>query len=195
MEKLNLLGTQPFESARLKLRKFRLSDAECMFKNWTSSDNVTKYLSWETHQSEDETRDYIASVVKESNNLDCFHWALEDKESGEVIGDIAAVKVDKENNEALLGWVLGEKWWNQGYMTEAAEAVIAYLIFVIGFDKVKASHVKENVASGKVMEKCGMEKTGEHKNILRGVEREFIDYQITKAEWLALNLRLRGAMQ
>lgn len=195
MEKLNLLGSQPFESARLKLRKFRISDASAMFKNWASSENVTKYLSWEPHPCEDATREYLAFVVKESNNLDNFHWALEDKESGEIIGDINAVKVDKEKSEVLLGWVLGEKWWNKGYMTEAAEAVIAYLIFVIGFDKVKASHVKENIGSGKVMEKVGMAKVGTHKKELKGVEREFIDYQITKAEWLALNLRLRGAMQ
>ena len=46
MEKLNLIGTQPFETKRMKLRAFKLSDAQYIYKNWANSENVTKYLTW-----------------------------------------------------------------------------------------------------------------------------------------------------
>ena len=39
-------GTQLIETERLILRPFTLSDANDMFKNWASDDEVTKYLTW-----------------------------------------------------------------------------------------------------------------------------------------------------
>lgn len=198
MENLNLIGTQPFETARLKLRKFRISDAEHIFKNWASSDNVTKYVTWNTHRSVDESMEYCAAIIKETSNLDSFHWIIEHSELGEAIGDVSVVKVDKEKSEAHLGYVLGEKWWNKGYMSEAVEAVIAYLIFVIGFDKVTAAHIKENVASGRVMQKCGMTKTGETTRTLENKGGRVVEldvYSMTKGEWLARNLRLKTPLQ
>ncbi|MDD5985055.1 MAG: GNAT family N-acetyltransferase, partial [Turicibacter sp.] len=44
-------GTQRIETERLILRPFKLSDANDMFKNWASDDEVTKYLTWPTHSS------------------------------------------------------------------------------------------------------------------------------------------------
>ena len=34
------------ETERLRLRPFRLDDAEAMFAGWTGDDEVTKYLTW-----------------------------------------------------------------------------------------------------------------------------------------------------
>ena len=45
------LGTIQLETERLILRRFTLSDAEAIYKNWTSDDAVTQYLTWQTHQS------------------------------------------------------------------------------------------------------------------------------------------------
>ena len=39
------------ETGRLRLRPFRLDDAEAMFSGWASDDEVTKYLTWPTHTS------------------------------------------------------------------------------------------------------------------------------------------------
>ena len=38
------IGTQTLETERLILRKFELSDAELVYKNWTSDPLVTKHL-------------------------------------------------------------------------------------------------------------------------------------------------------
>ena len=193
MEGLNLIGTQPFDTARLKIRPFSIKDAQFIYKNWASNDNVTKYLTWNTHQSIEDSTEYCNSVVKASPQLDYFHWIIELTEIKEPIGDIAVVELDKDKREAKIGYVLGEKWWNQGYMTEALEAVLAYLIFVIGFEKITIEHFTENKASGRVMQKCGLNHSGTSKCVLEqkgGREESTEVYTITKQEWFAKNIRI-----
>ena len=58
-------GTQRIETERLILRPFKLSDANDMFKNWASDDEVTKYLRWPTHSSVEVSQMIIDSWVAE----------------------------------------------------------------------------------------------------------------------------------
>ena len=46
-------------------------------------------------------------------------------------------------------------YWNKGYATEALKKVIKYL-FDNGFNVIEAEHHIDNIASGRVMEKCGL---------------------------------------
>lgn len=39
------------ETDRLLLRPFSVDDAEAMFNGWASDPEVTKYLTWNTHQN------------------------------------------------------------------------------------------------------------------------------------------------
>lgn len=50
------LGTINLETNRLILRKFKIEDAEDMYNNWASDNEVTKYLSWKTHLNIEETK-------------------------------------------------------------------------------------------------------------------------------------------
>ena len=42
---MNHLGTVVLETTRLKLRRFTIEDAEGMYRNWASEDEVTKFLT------------------------------------------------------------------------------------------------------------------------------------------------------
>lgn len=44
-------GTVRLETERLILRKFAESDIESSYRNWTSDDKTTKYLTWFTHEN------------------------------------------------------------------------------------------------------------------------------------------------
>ena len=43
------------ETERLILRPLTVNDAEEAFKNWTSDDEVSKYVRWSTHKNVAET--------------------------------------------------------------------------------------------------------------------------------------------
>ena len=80
-----------------------------------------------------------------------------------------------------LGFWIGRPYWGSGYATAAASAVIALAFSCLELDVVTASHLSRNVASARVLEKCGMSllRTGtrDHRRALeafcvRGISRE-----------------------
>ena len=58
-------------------------------------------------------------------------------------------------NEAEIGYWLGEDFWGKGYMTEAALQIIHYAFEELHLTGFWASVYKENIASERVVEKCG----------------------------------------
>ena len=146
-------GTQPLETARLRLRRFALTDAECMYRNWANDERVTRFLTWTPHESSAMTAELLKLWCGEYASPDVYNWVIEFE--GEPIGGINVVRKDEEKGLAELGYCMGYRWWNMGIMTEACEAVTAYLLNEIGYDTLRISHAVGNPASGKVAQKCG----------------------------------------
>jgi ribosomal-protein-alanine N-acetyltransferase len=67
-------------------------------------------------------------------------------------------------NRAELGYWIGIDYWNNGYCTEAAGAIVEYGFEILGFHKISGRHLAGNRASGRVLEKIGM--------LLEGVLRD-----------------------
>lgn len=182
---MNHQGTIRLETERLILRRFKLEDADVMYRNWASDDEVTKYLPWPTHRDVNETRNILAGWIEKYNNLDFYNWVIVLKEIGEPIGSLSVVKCDESTSSATIGWCMGKHWWGQRIMPEAARAVLQYLFEEVGFNRVAANHDKENVKSGRVMQKIGMTREGtlraSGKNN-RGVVDE-VYYSILKEEY------------
>lgn len=61
-----------------------------------------------------------------------------------------------DRTEAELGWVIHRDYWRQGYVTEAAEAVMRFAREKLGVRRIFACCDSENTASFKTMEKLGM---------------------------------------
>ncbi|MFU8772395.1 MAG: GNAT family N-acetyltransferase [Anaerolineales bacterium] len=55
---------------------------------------------------------------------------------------------------------MGKPYWKQGYCTEAAKEVIRYSFEQLGLNRVQARHMTKNPASGRVMQKVGMQYEG-----------------------------------
>ncbi len=56
--------------------------------------------------------------------------------------------------------------WGNGYATEAAKAMMDYVRREFGVTHFCASHAEPNLASGKVIEKCGLKFIGTPKKCL-----------------------------
>jgi len=59
-----------------------------------------------------------------------------------------------------LGFWIGKPYWNQGYCTEAARAVVKYGFEVLGLNRIFSRHFASNPASGRVLQKIGMRYEG-----------------------------------
>jgi len=154
------LGTKRIETERLILRKFIIEDAEDMFKNWASDNEVTKYLTWPAHSSLEVSKEVISIWEKESESLDYYQWCIELKESGEAIGSISGVHIMEDINAVEVGYCIGKKFWKQGITSEAFGALISFFFEEMEVNRIEARHDLNNPSSGKVMEKCGLIKEG-----------------------------------
>lgn len=153
-------GTKTIETERLILRRYTIGDAEEMYNNWASDPEVTKFLTWPTHTSVEVTKKVLTDWIARYENPAFYNWVIELKESGKIIGNIAAVKVNEACKAADIGYCMGKAWWGQGIMPEALKAVIDYFFSEIGFNRIAATHDVNNPKSGRVMDKAGMKTEG-----------------------------------
>ena len=152
-------GTQTIETNRLILRRATPRDAEAMFRNWTSDAEVTKHLTWPTHQNIDTTQMVVNSWVAEYEKADYYHWMIILKEINEPIGSLLATTVGRAES-AHIGYCIGKTWWHKGIVAETLQAVIAFLFEEVGYHRIEAMHDPNNPNSGAVMRKCGMQYEG-----------------------------------
>ena len=138
---------------RLILRMLVEEDADEMFKNWASDDEVTKYVRWSTHKNVDETKEYIKFEKEQCKKDNCYNWGIVLKETSELIGAVGAFP--SEDNRIEIGYNISRKHWNNGYTTEAVKEVLRYLANEENICRFKCSHAILNPASGAVMKKAG----------------------------------------
>ena len=154
------------ETERLKLRPFEESDAEAMYSAWASDPEVTKYLTWNAHESVDLTRAVVMQWVSQYEKPERINCAIELKETGELIGGIDVVGyLGGPEGTPVIGYCMTRKYWNRGIMTEACRCLLRYL-FSRGYSEVRIDAAVENAGSNRVIQKCG--------GVLTATEEEFV---------------------
>ena len=154
------------ETNRLILRYMAPSDKQDIFININHDKDVLKYFIDKYCETVDESKlDRTIDFCLEAKR---YFFAIVLKETNETIGMMLQCNNTSEVfNSIEVGYAIGKKYWNQGYVTEALDAFIKFL-FSLGVHKVMASHFLENVASKRVMEKCGM--------VYQGIVKEEVYY-------------------
>lgn len=157
---MNHLGTKFIETERLILRKFKHSDAEDMYANWASDDDVTRHITWKTHSSIEQTKDVVAEYVLNSDKENYYHWCIVLKETNEAVGSIGAFRMFDDLSLFEVGYCIGKGFWNKGITTEAMNSIIKFFFEEVGVNRIEARHDTKNPASGIVMKKAGMQFEG-----------------------------------
>ena len=155
---LHHIGTKEIKTQRLVLRRYKLSDAQYMYKNYATDKRVTKFLNWEPYACVEDIEVFLNEVITSYDRPDTYNWAI--IYDDEIIGAISAYAINEQNCNCEVGYNIGYDFWNKGIMTEALSAVIRYLFDEVKMHRILAKHDVDNPASGKVMKKCGMKKEG-----------------------------------
>lgn len=170
---LNHKGTQEIVTERLLLRKYKMSDAENMFKNYANDERVTRFLTWKPYACSEDVKSFLKSVIESYDEPSAYNWAIEYE--GEIIGGISAMFVDDMRRNCEAGYCIGYDFWNKGITSEALSAIINYLFNEVGMHRIMAKHDVENPASGEVMKKCGMTFEGRMKEYYRRYDGTYSD--------------------
>ena len=180
-------GTAGIDTSRLVLRQFEASDAQAMFDNWASDPEVTRFLTWEPHESVDASSAILDEWVRSYARPDFYQWAIELRELGQPVGAISVVNVNESVSSFEIGYCIGRRWWRQGITSEALLAVIDYLFAEVGALRICADHDSRNPNSGRVMRHCGMTYEGTLRRACRsnaGIG-DMCVHSILRSEWEA----------
>ena len=150
---MNHIGTKTIRTQRLLLRRVRSEDAGAMYQNWASDPEVTKYLSWPTHENVEISQWVTDDWVKSYEKPDFYQWGIDF--DGELIGTISVVELREDTAE--VGYCIGRSWWHRGIVSEALTGVMKFLFEEVDVLRIEATHDTRNPNSGGVMRKCGME--------------------------------------
>ncbi|MDD5934814.1 MAG: GNAT family N-acetyltransferase [Clostridiales bacterium] len=154
-------GTKTLETNRLILRRYTLNDAEAMYKNYASSEEVVKFLNFPVHTNVEVSKSVIQEWIDSYEKDSSYIWAIVLKENGpEPIGTISVVEQNEGVGMVNIGYSIGEKWWHQGITSEALHEVMRFFFEVVEVNRVELCHDPNNPHSGGVMRKCGLKYEG-----------------------------------
>lgn len=100
---------------------------------------------WETRRSPDAAEVWL-------------NWTLRLKHDQTAVGRMQATVTDQW---ADMAWVVGPRYRNQGYATEAGRCIAAWLLEFFNLGEVRATIHRDNAASLRVATKLGMRRTGD----------------------------------
>ncbi len=86
-------------------------------------------------------------------------FAMVDRSDNQLMGAMGLI-ISHRFNRAELGYWVGKPFWGRGYATEAARELVRYGFQELKLNRIYATHMTHNPASGRVMQKIGMEAEG-----------------------------------
>lgn len=149
------------ETGRLRFREMHPGDAQAMF-DLNSDPEVVRYTGDGPFESAEAARIFLENYREVYKRVGYARWIVELKSTGEILG-WSGLKFWPEKNSVDVGYRFYKKYWGNGYASESAKASIDYGFNVLKLERIVAHARKENVASLRVLEKCGMRIIGEEK--------------------------------
>ena len=104
----------------------------------------------------DETEAQLARYMGHWDEHGFGLWALEERESGRLVGRAGLSWHRLWPSEPELGWMLDPDVWGRGYATEAGGAALGYGFAALGFDRVVSIVHPDNEPSFRVARRLGM---------------------------------------
>lgn len=174
----------PLLTERLVLRSLTLEDAADIQRLAGDRDVASTVLRIPHPYEDGMAEEWIRSCSEAYQNEEAINFAITLEAERNLIGTIG-LELEEEHERAELGYWIGKSYWNQGYATEAAKAVIAYSFKVLKLNRIYAYHFTRNPASGRVLEKVGMRSESRRRQHTKkwGNFEDSIGYGILKVDF------------
>ena len=173
------------QTARLTLRPMMLADAPDLHRLVNDIEIARNTMLIPHPYPDGLAEEWIGTHQEKFEKRSEIVFGIERRDDGAFIGVIGVIP--EPHDMAEVGYWIGQAYWNHGYATEAAAAVIDYAFRILGVNRVEALHFIRNPSSGRVMEKCGMKYEGTMREARKKWD-EYVDvkvYAILRSDWEA----------
>ena len=119
-----------------------------------SNQKIYKYVDESPYTNKDKLfkrYDFLSKGAPPESNQEWLNWTIKLKNSNNYIGLLQATIYKNQRTE--IGYLLSQKYWSNGYATEAVKYLCEYLFKYKNVKKIIASIDTQNLFSIKLVEK------------------------------------------
>jgi RimJ/RimL family protein N-acetyltransferase len=171
---------------RIRLREVGPADAAAAFR-WVSDPAYFRYMAYEVVGSIADEEAFLRDMEAQAHERPRRQYPLgvELRSSGELVGMARIGITSPEHRGGDIGYGLRRDQWGRGIATEAAALLLDFGFRTLGLHRVVAYHDPENIASGRVMQKLGMQREGRlRQNVwAHGAWRDSAAYAILEPDY------------
>ncbi len=158
----NFLPFPIIETERLLLKRITNDDVNEVFE-LRSNPETMKYIPRPLVKTTEDALEHIAMIEDKIITNIGINWGITLKGNSKLLGIIGYYRMQPENYRAEIGYILLPEFHGKGIIPEAVNKLIRY-----GFDDLKLHSIEavidpENLASEKVLQKCGFVKEAHFK--------------------------------
>ena len=173
------------ETERLIIRQFKDEDYKRVYEVCNDYELAKTTLGIPIPYTEEIAKGFIEKTKQRIQENYSYELAVCFKNNPEkVVGCISLVGINPVARKAEMGYWVDRELWCKGIATEASQAIIKFGFEKLNLHSIMARHFKENLASGKVMQKCGMNYVGTmHDNEFRLNEfHDVVYYELLESD-------------
>jgi len=169
---------------RLLIRPLVESDNTDLFTIF-SNPLVTEYAIGYPHETDEESQNYIRSVLDAYEQGTAAIWGITLINSQKLIGIIGYELWFPDHHRAEIGYTLAHEHWGKGYATEALWGAVNYGFSQLKLNRIEATAQPGNTASWNVLEKVGFNREGFLKQFILSREkyRDVYFYSLVYDDW------------
>ncbi|MEJ7647369.1 MAG: GNAT family N-acetyltransferase [Chryseolinea sp.] len=137
---------------RLSIQRLKSEDAEEIFYAYASKPEATKFVSWSTHRSINDTKAFLRSADDSWRKGTAYTFSVRLRIDSRMVGSFGVLN---DQGKLQVGYVYGPLHWGRGYATEVCLSMIALLRRQPEVYRIQSFVDNENQASAGVLLKSG----------------------------------------
>jgi RimJ/RimL family protein N-acetyltransferase len=173
------------ETERLRLRRLEARDLPAMLA-YRNDPEVARYQGWERFTaSEAEAMLAQQSTLEPGTPGGWFHWMLDEKTDGALIGDVVLCVAGEDARQAELGFTLAREHQGRGYAGEGVRAVLGWAFGELGLHRVVAVTDARNAAAAALLRRLGFRREAHFiQNVwYKGAWGDEFMFAMLRSEW------------
>lgn len=170
------------KTPRLTITSFSPDMAQTVYEN-SQDEDTRRFVPDEVYDSVEDARAAIEFLMSRYESTDGpFVYPIITNEGGQNIGYVQLCKLELDEGAWEIGYHIAKDFTGKGYATEAVKAFLPAIAKKFNIKEVYGICLAENIASMRVLEKCGFTQIYQSSGNYQGKE-----VQIIKAIWKNYN--------
>jgi [ribosomal protein S5]-alanine N-acetyltransferase len=192
---------QPFpilRTERLVLRALRMDDLIDLYE-YAADPELARFTEWDHYGSLEEAQTDLAQYVSRYERAEqpLPVWGIEHAADHKLIGICNIVRWWIEDRRAEIGYALSRRYWGQGLVPEAIQAMLDFGFEQMEINRFQATCLPVNTPSQRVMQKVGMQPEGllHGYEIWKGQPQDLLLYAIVRDQWALTRLKALSGLE